>query len=107
MKACLLSRLPRRSLPGWLLGLYLALVAQAALGAHDIRIGSYANEPKLVLDRDGHLSGIFGDLLNEIARREGWSLIAVPCDWQQCLDMARRGEIDLLPDVAWSEERAG
>ena len=107
MKACLLSRLPRRSLPGWLLGLCLALVAQTALGDHEIRIGSYANEPKLVLDRDGHLSGIFGDLLNEIARREGWSLIAAPCDWQQCLDMARRGEIDLLPDVAWSEERAG
>src|SRR3990167_366704 len=37
---------------------------------------------------------------------EGWTLQAVPCEWQQCLEQTRDGTIDLMPDVAWSEERA-
>ncbi|MDG1583090.1 EAL domain-containing protein [Pseudomonas sp. GOM6] len=86
--------------------LSLTLSCSVVLGAGEIRVGSYPNEPKLLLDDTGRLSGIFGELLGEIARREDWRLVPVPCDWQQCLDMARDGEIDLLPDVAWSEERA-
>ena len=71
-----------------------------------VRVGVYPNEPKVLLGKDGQLSGILGDLLGEIARRESWQLQLIPCDWQQCLQMAGDGEIDLLPDVAWNEERA-
>ncbi|MWV11346.1 EAL domain-containing protein [Pseudomonas sp. R-28-1W-6] len=71
-----------------------------------LRVGVYANEPKLLLDSDNQLSGIFGELLREIAQREGWELQAVPCEWQQCLELTRDGRIDLLPDTAWNEERA-
>ena len=94
-----------RRLPALVL-LCLALGNGTALAEQEIRIGSYANEPKLLLDGSGRLSGIFGDLLNEIARHEHWRLKPVECEWQQCLEMVRSGEIDLLPDVAWSEERA-
>ena len=88
----------------------LLLAAALLLGgpacAETVRVGVYANEPKLLLNADGHLSGIFGELLEQIAEAEGWTLQAVPCEWQQCLEQTRDGSIDLMPDVAWSEERA-
>lgn len=86
-------------------GLLLATCGQA-WAAREVRVGTYANEPKLILDANGRLSGIFGDLLREIAHQEGWQLTPVPCEWQRCLELARDGQLDLLPDVAWSEERA-
>ncbi|TVP87969.1 MAG: EAL domain-containing protein, partial [Pseudomonadaceae bacterium] len=55
---------------------------------------------------DGQPGGIFGDLLQAIAREEGWSLVAVPCEWLYCLDLLDSGEIDLMPDMAWSERRS-
>jgi diguanylate cyclase (GGDEF)-like protein/PAS domain S-box-containing protein len=85
--------------------LCLALAPGAGAEPREVRVGVYANEPKLVLDQYGGISGILGDLLGEIARLERWDLQAVPCDWQHCLELARRGEIDLLPDVAFSEAR--
>lgn len=88
----------------------LLLAAALLLGgpacAETVRVGVYANEPKLLLNADGHLSGILGELLEQIAEAEGWTLQAVPCEWQQCLEQTRDGSIDLMPDVAWSEERA-
>jgi diguanylate cyclase (GGDEF)-like protein/PAS domain S-box-containing protein len=71
-----------------------------------ISVGVYANEPKILLGLDGKLSGILGELLNEIARAENWQLTPVPCTWQRCLELAQNGEIDLLPDVAFNESRA-
>lgn len=71
-----------------------------------IRVGVYENPPKIMLTEDGQLSGIFGDLLSTIAQREGWQLTAVPCSFNQCLDLLRSGELDLMPDVALSQARA-
>lgn len=65
----------------------------------------YANEPKIFADASGQPSGILGELLQAIANEERWQLQAVPCAWQQCLQLLQDGEIDLLPDVAFSEER--
>ena len=52
------------------------------------------------------MGGIFGELLEEIAQAEGWQLHRVPCQWQECLQALQDGRIDLMPDVAWSEERS-
>ncbi|MHA6495206.1 EAL domain-containing protein [Pseudomonas borbori] len=89
--------------PAWLptAVLMLLMFSAAAMGQHtEVRVGVYDNAPKIMLDADGKLSGIFGDLLGEIARQENWRLIIVPCAWQDCLERTARGEIDLLPDVA-------
>ncbi|GGO76956.1 hypothetical protein GCM10011348_05390 [Marinobacterium nitratireducens] len=90
------------------LALLLSLPAAAAPGDGDgvVRVGVYENAPKLMLGRDGRPSGILGDLLVEIAQREGWNLQPVPCRWQQCLEALERGTIDLMPDVAYSDQRA-
>ncbi len=85
------------------LGLLLVLVAPAQ--ARDVRVGVYANAPKIFLDADGQISGIFGDFLKAIAARENWTLIPVVCEWQACLDATQQGQIDLMPDVAYSDER--
>lgn len=98
------TRSPARLLRLVLLG--VALLAHFAVSAQTVRVGVYANEPKLLQGADGRLSGIFGELLEHIAETEGWTLQAVPCEWQQCLEQTRDGSIDLMPDVAWSEERA-
>ncbi|WP_324733061.1 EAL domain-containing protein [Pseudomonas paeninsulae] len=88
--------------------LALCMVCAAPIWAQqrEVRVGVYANEPKILLGQNGQISGILGELLNEIARQENWQLTPVPCDWQACLELAQNGTIDLLPDVAFSEERA-
>ncbi|MFC5300969.1 PAS domain-containing protein [Azospira restricta] len=78
----------------------------AAAEAREVRVGVYGNAPKLQLGSDQRPSGILGDLLQEIAAREGWTLRTVPCDWKECLEATRAGRIDLMPDVAYSNERA-
>jgi diguanylate cyclase (GGDEF)-like protein/PAS domain S-box-containing protein len=92
-------------------GLCLAVLLGTApgtahAGARDVKVGVYSNEPKIFLGADGQISGIFGDLLMHIARDEGWRLQPVPCEWEQCLAGLQTGVIDLMPDVAYSEDRA-
>lgn len=91
----------------WLRVLAGLLCLPAILHAEprEVRVGIYANEPKLLLEGSGRPGGILGDLLNEIAAREGWTLRTVPCDWNDCLQALEGGRIDLLPDLAYSERR--
>ncbi|WP_231363523.1 EAL domain-containing protein [Thioalkalivibrio sulfidiphilus] len=94
---------------GWLrIGLmWLGLVvASSAADAREVRVGVYDNAPKLMLEADGTITGILGDLLREMAQEEDWRLVPVSCEWSRCLELLSRGELDLLPDVAYSEERA-
>ncbi|MGM0783225.1 MAG: EAL domain-containing protein [Pseudomonadota bacterium] len=87
--------------------MFVALLALPLTAVGDtLRVGVYPNPPKLQLDDAERVSGILGDLLSAMASREGWQLDPVACQWQACLQALQRGEIDLLPDVGWSEERA-
>jgi len=70
-----------------------------------VRVGIYQNKPKVFLDEHGLASGVFVELLDEIAQREGWRLVYVPCEWSECLYALEEGLIDLMPDVAYSRER--
>ena len=94
---------------GWLrravLLLLLATCASASAAPRELRVGVYANEPKVFVDADGKASGIFVDLLALVAAREQWTLRYVPCEWQACLDALSAGQLDLMPDVARTPER--
>ncbi len=70
-----------------------------------VRVGLYQNPPKVFIDENGNPSGIFVDLLDEIARQEKWNLEYVPCEWSECLESLEEHRIDLMPDVAYSRER--
>ena len=88
----------------WMLLAILALPVLSHSDSPVLRIGVYENPPKVV-QVNGQLSGIFGDVLQEIARREGWQIEAHPCVWQECLRRLEAGELDLLPDTALSQPR--
>jgi ABC-type amino acid transport substrate-binding protein len=77
----------------------------ALANPREVRVGVYQNEPKIFMGADGQPSGILGDLLVEIAKHEDWTLRPVRCEWQACLDALRAGQLDLMPDVAYSEQR--
>lgn len=87
------------------LSAWIAISASAHAAPREVRVGVYGNLPKLGLSLDRQPTGIFGDLLLEIAKREEWRVRAIPCEWQQCLNGLKTGQIDLLPDVAYSERR--
>ena len=84
----------------------LLLSCIAVAHGREVVVGVYQNPPKIAAAADGQPSGIFGDLLTEIAARENWQLKAVQCDWSYCLQLLQAGQIDLLPDVAYNDERA-
>ena len=72
----------------------------------ELRVGVYDNSPKLFVDTNGRAAGILIDMLDEMAAAEGWTVRYVPCTWTACVAKLARGELDVLPDVAYTEERA-
>ncbi len=94
----------RRFSQGVALGLVALLLPHVAC-AREVRVGVYDNPPKVTADANGQPSGIMGDLLKEVARRENWTLVGVPCEWDACLGGLNSGAIDLMPDVARTDSR--
>jgi diguanylate cyclase (GGDEF)-like protein/PAS domain S-box-containing protein len=84
----------------------LLVCITATAQTRTIRVGVYGNPPKIFIDARQQAAGILIDLLRKIADEENWTLQFVPCEWESCMRAARAGEIDLLPDVAFSDERA-
>jgi len=78
----------------------------AAKERKQIRVGLYQNKPKIYTDETGIPSGIFVEILGDIARKERWQITYVPCQWAEGLEALSNGTIDLMPDVAYSPERA-
>ena len=81
------------------------LLLAVTVQAREVTVGIYDNDPKVFRDAQGRPAGIFVDVIREIAEREGWTLTFEDCRWSTCLDLTAAGEIDLMPDVAISEER--
>ena len=71
-----------------------------------VRVGYYENPPKMFNLFSGQPQGIFPEILAEIARREKWRLKWVPGTWEEGLERLQAGDIDLMPDVAYSLDRA-
>lgn len=82
------------------------LWAPSSFASEALLVGVYHNPPKLLSDNQGQLRGVLGELLEAIAEEEQWRLESLSCEFSYCLTLLEQGEIDLLPDVAWSEERA-
>ena len=86
----------------------LTLVGLCVLGLlvrGAVRVGYYEDPPLVFSGRDGP-QGLYVDLLSAVATAEGWELEYVPCQWPECLLALERGDIDLLPAIAYTEERA-
>ncbi|MFH1954302.1 MAG: PAS domain S-box protein [Pseudomonadota bacterium] len=80
---------------------------EPSLGAgNTYKVGILQNPPKVFLSEAGEPRGIYVDLLDSIAKKEGWQIQYVPCTWNECLQAVERGELDLLVDVGYSPERS-
>jgi diguanylate cyclase (GGDEF)-like protein/PAS domain S-box-containing protein len=94
------------------LGRYLLLVAillldpvQADQTPNRIRVGIYNNPPLVTTNQAGSPTGLFIDVLEEIASKEGWKLYYVAGTWSDSLQRLSTGKIDLLPAIAVNKER--
>jgi signal transduction histidine kinase len=80
----------------------------AAVAAQDpkiVRVGIYENQPKIFTDDKGNASGFWPDIIEYIASEEGWTIEYKRGTWSECLKMLENNEIDIMPDVAYTEER--
>lgn len=71
-----------------------------------VRVGVYQNPPKVFVDESGVPAGIFIDVLRHIAAAEDWELQFVEGSWAEGLERLASGQLDLMPDVAYTAERA-
>ena len=71
-----------------------------------LRVGMYENAPLIYHDEAGKISGIFPDILKDIARKEGWTLEYIPGSFADSMRRLKNGSVNILPAVAFSEERA-
>ena len=88
---------------GWLLAAPQTLLADGEPAK--LRVGLYQNAPKVIVSQDGQPQGIFVDLVEAIARDENWAVEYVPGTWAEGLARLEAGAIDLMPDVAFTQER--
>ena len=89
-----------------------AMPASAA-GSNDtpqptLRVGFYAYTGYHIMDKDGHRSGYSYEVLQRIAQYENvkFEYLGYDCDANEAADMLERGEIDLLPTLRMTPERA-
>ena len=70
-----------------------------------IKVGIYNNEPLIFIDTDGKGKGIFADIIEYVASKEGWQIKYVAGTWQQCLSRLENNQIDILCTIAFSKDR--
>ncbi len=70
-----------------------------------LRVGLYENKPKIFTNDNGVASGLWPDITEVIASKIGWEIKYVNGTWEECLNKLEANEIDVMPDVAYSEER--
>jgi len=86
-------------------GLLFVFTSAAQGDERTLRVGAYKNSPKIDISAKGKAEGIFVDIIEAIAQREGWTIEYVPGTWSEGLDRLASGQIDLMPDVARTSER--
>jgi diguanylate cyclase (GGDEF)-like protein/PAS domain S-box-containing protein len=94
-------------------GRYLPLIAATLLlgpiladePPDRIKVGIYNNPPLVTTNQAGSPTGLFIDVLEEIASKEGWKLHYVAGTWSDSLQRLLSGKIDLLPAIAINKER--
>ena len=70
-----------------------------------IRVGSFEDTFNYV-DKNGVRRGYGYELMQALAGYTGWKLEYVKCDWSDCFDKLENGEIDIMGDISYTDERA-
>ncbi|MDR5589240.1 ATP-binding protein [Christiangramia sp. SM2212] len=88
-----------------LFGLSSLQAQQNGRKKQELRVGIYENPPKIFTNEKGDADGIFVDIINYIAEKEHLKVRYIHKDWADLLTAASNGEIDIVPDVAYSKSR--
>ncbi|MEO1049998.1 MAG: PAS domain-containing protein [Bacteroidota bacterium] len=73
--------------------------------AQRLEVGVFPNYPLVYQSKDGQASGIFIDILEDIAKKEGWQLQYKYGTADQCLAWLGAGDIDILSEIGQSVVR--
>jgi len=95
-----------RSLLGIFCMLFVLLLPPLVQAGLTVRVGYEQNHPVASTTPEGKAQGIMVDIIEEVARREGWTIQFVPRIWHECLENLEAGRIDLLLGIAHTPERA-
>lgn len=86
--------------------LFVVLQISFAVEPRVVKVGISNYFPVIFKDKDGVAKGFYVDLLTEIAKRENLRFEYHFGTWDQSVEGIKSGKFDLMPGVAYSEERA-
>ena len=70
-----------------------------------IRVGAFEDTFNYV-DEHGVRRGYGYELMQALAGYTGWKFEYVKCDWSNCFDKLENGEIDIMGDISYTDDRA-
>ncbi|MBW2632200.1 MAG: PAS domain S-box protein [Deltaproteobacteria bacterium] len=107
-----IQSIKRKFLPPLILAFVFILITNTAFSTVaagqeplSIKVGAYANHPKIYMNENGKGSGFWPDLIEDIAKKENWKIEYIWGTWSEGLDRLKSEEIDIMPDVAFTEKR--
>ena len=69
-----------------------------------VRVGSFGDTFNYVNEK-GIRKGYGYELLQTLSGYTGWQLEYVTCDWSDCFEKLKNGEIDIMGDISYTEDR--
>ena len=69
-----------------------------------VRVGSFEDTFNYVNEK-GARKGYGYELLETLSGYTGWQFEYVTCDWSDCFDKLENGEIDIMGDISYTEDR--
>ena len=69
-----------------------------------IRVGSFEDTFNYVNEK-GVRKGYGYELLQTLSGYTGWQFEYVSCDWSDCFEKLKNGEIDIMGDISYTEDR--
>ena len=85
--------------------LKLTLEEQQWIASNKVKIGIEHWPPILFMQGDNHPGGLAGEILRQIIEKTGLQPEYVTGSWDDVLSQFKQGEIDLLPDAYFIEDR--
>ena len=70
-----------------------------------VRVGSFEDTFNYVNER-GARKGYGYELLQTLSGYTGWQFEYVTCDWSDCFEKLKNGEIDIMGGISYTEDRA-
>ena len=80
-------------------------VAAETAPAKVVRVGSFEDTFNYVNEK-GARKGYGYELLETLSGYTGWQFEYVTCDWSDCFEKLKNGEIDIMGDISYTEDRA-